>query len=531
MLGCLLSQIPESKSGSDQKSVLEPTGVVSGLVMDGISGKPVSDATVAAYVGGAKLVATTTADGSFSLAGFTPGRYSLAVFKRPDYGPVSRVITVVDHSSSLHADIKLVRNVSLIGRVLDQAKAPLQGIRVKVLGYKDGTKRFSLSLIAATTTDSQGMFRLSEIRPNERYVLVADSLTPVKFDPDTAGLGKPSAEAPKISRVRTYYPNSLSIDGALRIDTASGENQENLNITMQEGETYCISGTSAFTTNGQHTLQLFEIGAGQHLEVARSFNPQSDTFRGCGFPAGQYEMVSSTSDKEFRVTGYGRSAISLADRNVSTKVSEVRASAIQGRVIVDGTLPPARKDVGALGIRLLPMGRLSVLGDSQLVSTSVPSEFSLIDLFPGEYELRVSSLRGDLYVKNAQYGVYDLLREALPFGASQGELVITVGTDGGAIRARSVDKKGETTRDGTIIAVPSNRLITLGSEALPRCDVDQDGTCIIINIKPGKYYLIGFQELPRDEAAEVDRLLSSGDKTEPVEVTPGKATRAVVKVM
>lgn len=154
-----------------------------GRVLDGVSGRPVPNATVthatAGRSGGPLILlastasdeeTTTDADGAFALDGLVPGKISLTV-KHPDYSDATQTVDLKEGTAT--AEIKLTPGSALGGLVLSDAEQPLPGASVVLQSAGDtGFGRGMLGGGQSAVTDASGRFRFDHLSPG-RYSLVA----------------------------------------------------------------------------------------------------------------------------------------------------------------------------------------------------------------------------------------------------------------------------------------------------------------------------------------------------------------------
>ncbi|HEX4996771.1 MAG TPA: carboxypeptidase-like regulatory domain-containing protein, partial [Terriglobia bacterium] len=132
------------------------------------------------------LIATqpTAADGTFRFTGLTAGDYTLAVtadrYLPQEYGQRvpggrARVLTVQANENVGGADFQLTRLGIIAGTVVDATGAPMARVRIQVYVKGRSTSESpngNWARIGNSVTDSQGRYRLDNLRPGDYYVSV-----------------------------------------------------------------------------------------------------------------------------------------------------------------------------------------------------------------------------------------------------------------------------------------------------------------------------------------------------------------------
>ena len=170
--------------------------VVSGRVLDAISGRPISGVVVtpagsavvtsaAAPVPGRAL---TNAAGLFVLRDLRKGAlaltatksgYANASFNQRRPNGSGQNIPIKDGQRITDVEIRMWRNSSISGTVVDEAGEPAVGVRVQVFPswFVAGRKRYTGG--ATASTDDRGMYRIANLEPGDYVVGVPATQTAV----------------------------------------------------------------------------------------------------------------------------------------------------------------------------------------------------------------------------------------------------------------------------------------------------------------------------------------------------------------
>ena len=309
----------------DQNPLEIGTGkaAITGVVIDGASGKPIPGAIVSlsgpsatpggTSVRGVRQIADDR--GRFAFTGLPGGiGYLLSAGKfgyfDGRYGSrgaraVARRISLVDGQWFADATIELLRPAAIGGRVLDEAGEPMVGVPVRAFVeiFVAGTRHLAAGVVAKT--DDRGVYRLANLTPGRYLVMVpsvqhavpaATSLlalsgttpeavaaaetfgreSPLRRQPALAvdpahrliltGYPPPPVPAadgtPRIYPI-TYYPAARTLSNATAIELGAGDDRQNVDVQLQPVRGFRVSGrldSPPEAVTGM-TLRLMPAGA------------------------------------------------------------------------------------------------------------------------------------------------------------------------------------------------------------------------------------------------------------------------------
>lgn len=169
--------------------------VVSGRVVDAVSGRPIPGAVVtpagsavAATADSPPPRALTNGQGEFVLRGLRKGTvfftatksgYADATYNQRRPGGSGQGLAI-DSGQRLNAvEIRMWRHASITGTVVDEAGEPAVGVRVRAFGrgFIAGRKRYTPS--RAATTDDRGVYRIADLTPGEYTVGIISTQTAI----------------------------------------------------------------------------------------------------------------------------------------------------------------------------------------------------------------------------------------------------------------------------------------------------------------------------------------------------------------
>ena len=288
-------------AGASMAQAQAPDGMITGQVVDAVTGKPVSAVIVS--IGGLTIPVRlgpspppgqprilTGADGRFVFRGLSPGSFTITAMKsgytdgshgkrRPNGNSQSVVLT--EAVRSVDAPIRMWKNGAIAGTVVDEAGEPVVSVQVRALGRTlvAGRPRFGGSGSPLTAmTDDRGVYRFSNL-PAGDYIIVASSrlvATPASMvsapgargmrPPDLAVAGLPGSAGemqvgdavfalgrgsvipppPAGGRLMAYppmfHPSAAAPAQAATITITSGEERAGVDLQLQPASTARVSG-------------------------------------------------------------------------------------------------------------------------------------------------------------------------------------------------------------------------------------------------------------------------------------------------
>jgi hypothetical protein len=305
-------------------------GRITGVVLDATTGEGVRKATVYVTLGErpvstspgirpqVEYAATTDEAGAFALAGLRPGEYILRAdksgFLTASAEPTARV-TVTPSPDPAKAELKLLRQAAISGRITDMDGDPLERVLVQAIPARS-TRAAAAVIAPVATTDDRGHFRIHRLPPG-RYKLLATLQSPRHHLAVIPAPGEPILlEAP------TYFPSTIDAGSASDIAVASGDERTGVEIRLQRTAVVRVSGRLTGSLPGAHppAISLTPIGAGGAQGIIRAWNtysalPAADgTFSFPNVLPGDYMLQSHQSNGQaHRAAGYTRLRVGQQD--------------------------------------------------------------------------------------------------------------------------------------------------------------------------------------------------------------------------
>jgi len=332
-------------------------GVITGQVVDAVSGKPVSAAIVT--INGPGIVVApgrggtnasvprilTGADGRFAFQGLPDGSFTITATKtgysdgasgrrRPGGSPQAVVLNASRRTADV--PVRMWKHGAIAGTVLDEAGEPVVGVRVTVLLRTSRSGRSQFADQGAAMTDDRGLFRFSGLEPGDYLVIASPPLVTVKMTvlEDVArtdrgsgelglALGNPrsgsvilgdtlvaagpgTAIPPLTNRGRlqiyppTLSPSALTPDQASVITLGPGEERTSVDVQLTPVTTVRVAGLVIGPDGPAAALRLQLVPSrGQELPGdltgAVTFTDAAGAFVFAGAAPGQYALRATQS--------------------------------------------------------------------------------------------------------------------------------------------------------------------------------------------------------------------------------------------
>jgi len=339
--------------GSWQTADAPQSAIVSGRVVDAVTGRPVAGAVVTidgTAAAGARLAILTNSGGFFVVRGLHKGSLALTATKsgfiEGTYGQRrpggSRQLIALDEGQRLvDLDIRLWRHAVITGTVVDEAGEPVVQVRVRAFQRTlvAGRRRFAPA--GDALTDDRGVYRISQLTPGDFVVAVPFTQTSIPTDVmdsffdgpppplDRGVLAKemraidaailqpgsplamrmgaitvplPPGTATPTSRPggmtvypTTFHPAAGIAAQATAVTLRSGDERGSVDIQLQPARTVRISGSLA-APNGMASfvgIRLTPTGGDalvDEIDAATAMSDATGAFSFLGVPPGQYVL-------------------------------------------------------------------------------------------------------------------------------------------------------------------------------------------------------------------------------------------------
>jgi carboxypeptidase family protein len=512
-----------NEKSATQKSSEQRGSSITGRVVNE-SGQPISNAAVYISAVGRQSQnrnASTDEDGKFRADDLPRGLYNVAAQVR-GYTRATSQTTYYKPGDTVN--VVLTKGGVITGTVTNSAGQPVIGLRVNAIQVRDLEGRPSGSLGGGVPryTDDRGVYRLFAL-PSGVY-LVATGSKPIQpsVDDDTP----------------TYYPSETR-DTAGEVVVNNGGEVTGIDIRYRGERGYAISGSiigAPAKGSRPANVDVTLMRASRDVLEAHDFsrprgNEQSFMFR--GVPEGEYYILARRGPFESDDGASSRPvSVKLKNRDATgVEISLTPLGSAAGRIVLE---PMAAKDKTNMCAGTGPGSRpgsieetlISVRTDQQPpsygLSESAPiasddkGEFLIQALEPGQYRIESRMLDESWYVRAItapgtartapiiDLGV-DAGRNGFSVKAGQRVSGLTVIVAEGAVSLRGrvvTEKEGAALPERLRVhLIPAAKELADDTLRFAEAAVQSDGTFMLNNLAPGRYWLLTSQASP-GEASE-----------------------------
>ncbi|MCW5981922.1 MAG: carboxypeptidase regulatory-like domain-containing protein [Bryobacteraceae bacterium] len=504
-------------AGENTAAATQPQrkGLIGGVVIDAGAEKPVKDVTLllVSATGGAvtPMRAKSDESGHFAFKDLEGGVYMLIgehpKYARQTYGSRAGLmggtpLTLQAGGEMKDVMFKLQANAVASGRVLDEDGEPLPNIMVAAVKgmYQRGKRQFLP--LGTAKTDDRGEFRIANLAAG-RYLMVASPLT-------AGGEPKPAAAEAEETYIATYYPNSAEAAGAAPVEISAGRDLGGLDVRLRKSKAVRLKGeVTGVAGDGKATVRLIPKDAGvMGMLFGRNASVKSDgTFEIAGVAPGSYTLRVSGDPIGMRPLGAGM-ALEVGDQPVEGIIVATGSPLpVNGAIVMD---QDSKAALGGARVILEPMGGLTMIPPNTKVAED--GTFTLQDVPPEKYLVRLMGGPEDTYVKSVRLGSREMGDDGLELGTSTEKLEIRL--DGAAARVEGViNGQDDKPMSGVTVAlIPKSGRYLLYQSAL----TDQKGAFRFKNVTPGEYKVLAWEEVEPNAFLDPDFVKPFEGKAESV---------------
>jgi hypothetical protein len=325
----------------------EPLSAVSGVAVDGSTGRPLAGALIY-LVGeraGSRVIQTrqvTDPKGRFVFANLPPAdQFTLTGsksgyldgFNAPESAApgTSTPIRITAGEWFPSARVALYPPGAVGGRVVDESGSPVAGADVRLLSRVKIQGRSELASGPSMRTDDRGAFRFAGLPPGQYVVMVPSVQTSVpssfagernRWGSDAAGLElggarllvdryvipPPPSGGRLLAYPATFYPSTTTAAEAGAITLGYAESRNDIELHLAPVRTFRVTGTVSGGKDAMINLTLRLLPAGlENLsfgsEAATALVDGDGRFTFLGVPEGSYLLDGPRSTTELSMTG------------------------------------------------------------------------------------------------------------------------------------------------------------------------------------------------------------------------------------
>jgi Carboxypeptidase regulatory-like domain len=500
---------------------------ISGVVISGVNGEPLEDASVTLLdVRDGKVVAETGSDleGRFLFSNLSGGRFELRASHRgfvtadfQDHEGFSTAIVTGEALDTTGLRFTLEPQAAIYGTVTEDSGDPVPHARVSLFRRIGGSGR----IVRAGTigADVMGYFEFPGLAPGNYYLCAAGEpwyRTYRPPAPDQQGIA--AAERPRspldVAYRLSFFPDGTDSSAAEAVEVNAGERVE-ANFTLHPVPAVHISiPMPNFDSEGgargvQFSENIFgapEIVQAGLTSITESHDPSGNSVKTMeidGVPPGEYEVEVQTPSRVGRPREF--TTIDATSEHASLDISSIASLAeVSAKVsMASGAGLPA-----GLSVTLAP-----AQGDSELFAQVKPDgSFQFDEVRPGRYSVILRA--NDLFLfasrLSASGGKVD--GRELEVGGDSVALTV-IAAEANATLSGFANLNGKPVPGVFVVLVPADA--SAGREALLANQTDSDGSFIWFHVSPGEYTLVAVKEgwtLDWAQPGAMARYLAKGEK-------------------
>jgi hypothetical protein len=474
----------------------------------------------------------STADGSFTFEGMAPGEYWLIAeksgFIRTRYGSKNglnggTMLSLSPGQKIAGIKFQLVPQATITGRVLDDDGDPIGGVVVQALGrmWMQGGKAH-YAPIGRATTDDTGVYRITNLSPGKYYIMAEDPrqqrMNSMNEKPATPG-------KPNIQPVRTFYPSSLDLTGAAKLELKAGQEQPGTDIRIRSAETFHIRGKVTGDVSedpNQPTMLMLVPYNNDSIKITlfQGFTMlrKDHTFEIGNVLPGAY-VISMPGMNGEKQTARQPVEVGSADLN-DVVIASQPTFTIHGQIELQGTGSSDAKQKGLDGVyvTLQPDDMDMMFGNTQGIAKPDGS-FVIENLPASKLRANVFNEPEGTYVKSIRLGNQETLGKPLDLNGS-GELHVLLHTGAPELCGTVTAKKG-----GSVVPVSSASVLLISEDLIRSggsphtANTNQNGAFTAKGLTPGVYYALAYESEERRNMQDPTLL----------KLLAGKATKVELK--
>jgi protocatechuate 3,4-dioxygenase beta subunit len=479
-LALLFAQQPEPVS--------EATGAIRGTIVNGVTGTPLSGATIKLISGNSEDIPPTTTDreGKFEFKSVTARRGSILAsldgYNYPSKANATNRVRQISLAAGQTLDIRieLVPAFAVSGRLLDDNKQPISKVSVQLSqkGYApDGTPTLA-GTSGYALTDERGEYRISNVIPGDYAVYAVRNEVP------------------------TYFPGVTIPDWAIPVSVRDND-VAGISFTLIAANRYAIQFRLSGVNPPPKEISVNlpgRVSGGQNIVPYKNISSTADgvyTFE--NILPGSYRLAIHWYEEQ--PTGAPVNPVTRATRTTPFDISDrdldlgtidvVRPVAIEGRITFKG-MDPFRINI------ILDPGPGEPIRSSRTSDWWIGANntFSISEVPEGRYIVRTSFLE-DRYLASAVYNGVDVLGKEITIdGSGDGTLDIVIDAPTGNVVGVVRNAKGDPVADATIVLFPpADRRDAMDFKSTTQ--TDNDGKFSFEHVAPGSYSLFAWEYIPQ----------------------------------
>lgn len=487
------------------------SAIIQGQVLNAATGDPVPNAHVALANGddSARGILNTRSDasGNFSFNGVPPGTYQFIVARdgflprTPGIAASSgseRSVTVTAGQTLGDVALRLMPQGVIAGRILE-GSVPISNAIVMATRSSLIAGQQKLVLVKRTYTNDLGEYRLFGLPPGHYYVSVTYHGGTAPGSPGIASTSTIQSPPPKEDYVNTFYPEALTLVEAVPLEVTPGSIQTSIDIVLFRMRKLAVRGKVLLLPGIHFTSPLTAVLLPRDPSVLVKFNQQTASvdartgaFEISGVTPGRYTLAVDAQARDDQYAASVQVDVTKSDVD-GLVIMLTRSFPVVGRVTAEGS---DQCDFSGLTVQIQSSGEQSV---SRSASASVKENgsFTLENLRPDHYRLRLTGLTGNCYLKSVSLGARDVTSTDVQLSQGSSPIGFVLSAAGGKIDGDVIDDQHRPVKSATVVLIPQPSLRDRG-DLYKNTSTDQSGKFTLQGIAPGDYKLFTWDAIDPD---------------------------------
>lgn len=501
------------------------------------------------------MTAATDNTGQFLFNHVAPGDYRVSAdhpgFLHQEYGQrvysgPGTIVTVAAGQGAANVDFDLLSMGSISGRILDEDRMPVAGVRVEALSYTYHHGKRTLTTTGEDSqTDDRGAYRVYWLTPGNYFVR---AMPP---SGSAVSVGQPTHD----SYPPTYFPGQLNPEEATPVSITPAAEVGGIDFAILPVPTVTVSGrlllpqaiaieglpasgaprhpgpeapkAAAAQRGSVVSVSLVPVGSASNLTEGnnRTSARADGSFEIARVVPGSYYLLAQApaSGQQY----YARMRLEVGQSGVSGVTMPLQPGIqVTGKISSDGR-PPSGFKMSRLRVSLTSDDFGGAGG--RLGKVAEDGTFAVPDLPPAELRVRIGGLPQGAYLKAGRIGSGDALEQ--PFVASANDsLQLSIGFDAGEVQGRVVDADGKPVSGVLAVLAPDSNH-RRRYDLFFSTETDDSGHVDFPGVPPGSYRLFAWEDVPDGAWQDPDFIRQYEERGKPVEVDAGRSASEDVSLI
>jgi hypothetical protein len=494
------------------------SAAIQGQVLNTATGDPIAKAQVALLGGNetSRETINTRSDaaGNFNFKGIAPGTYRIAATRTgflanalaTGSSDSDRALTVAASQTLHDVALRLMPQGVVAGKILEGNVPISNAIVMATRSYFIAGER-KLALVSRTYTNDLGAYRLFGLPPGRYYVSVTYRGGTAPGSPQFADLNVAQNVPAKEDYVNTFYPEALTLGDAVPLEVTPGSVQTGIDVALFRMRKLSASGTVLPLPGIHFTGPLTVVLLPRDSSLLMKFSQQSASvdmrtgaFEIHGVTPGSYTLAVDAQAGGDRYTASVLVDVTKADVDGLT-VMLTRSFPIRGRVTAEGS---DQCDFSGLNANAQSYGQQG-MGRSASAPVHDDGSFTLDNLRPDHYHLRLTGVAGNCYLKSISLGSRDVTATDALLTQGSPPIGFTLSAAGGKIEGDVIDEQHDPVKSATVVLIPQPPLREQ-RDLYRNTSTDQSGKFNLQGITPGDYKLFAWDAIGPDSYLDPDVL-------------------------